>query len=257
MAAPSGYSAAPILDDKFSGTSLDTSHWSTVPGQLLTGPWGESTTAGGVVVNNGLTLTNNGSGVYGMVDTANPATGQTLFAFPNTGFYVQVKAKVTDTSNGFFPAIWFPPADDSAPYGQAGWVDGAPEIDVFEGGVIDQNNTSVPYNQVWEGNFGGGYAYWPGFRQSYAQIPDQRQNWTTYGVEWIPGVSATYYVNGVQVFQQLQSDPWGINATTSYPYQLLITPQGAPCSGSGNNGWHSCGVGTGSMYIAEVQVYSR
>jgi hypothetical protein len=261
MATPSGFSAANrILDDTFSGTTLNTNNWSTVPGQLYTGPWGESTTAGGVVVNNGLTLNNTGS-TYGMVDTANPATGKTLFAFPDAGFYVQVNEKTTSTANGFWPAIWFPPTQDVPSTG----VSTVPEMDMFEGGAINRNpsdscensTTAACYNETSHSDYGGGSAYWPDYREAWTQTSDLTQNFTTYGLKFIPGVSATYYINGVEVFQQLESNPGGVVSDTGNPsYQLLITPQGAPCSGSGNNGWHSCGVGTGSMYISEVQVYS-
>ena len=128
MAAPSAsYPAAHlILDDRFSGTSLDSSHWSDIMGGPVpdVGPWGHYGAA--PVVNNGLTLTNtNGAS---MVDTADPATGKNLFQFPQAGFYVQVNFKVSDMSNGFFPAIWFTGDNGITPH--------ANEIDLFEGGFL-------------------------------------------------------------------------------------------------------------------------
>jgi hypothetical protein len=238
--------AQEIWQDNFSGTSLDTTHWSTVMGgPSPIGAWDGFSNAGGthVVVNNGLTLINDsGQATAGAVDTMNPNTQQYLFKFPSNGFFIQVKEKTTDTSQGFWPAIWFP-SSTSTP-------GSPPEMDMLEGGFVGHGSV----NDVSHIDFGGGASLWAGYGENWAVSPDLTQNFTTYGLEWIPGVSATFYVNGVQVFQQLASKTGGIPATANY--NLVLTPAGAPCSGSGNNGWHTCGVGTGSMYISGVQVYS-
>lgn len=209
------------------------------------GAWDGFSNAGGthVVVNNGLTLINDsGQATAGAVDTMNPNTQQFLFRFPSNGFFIQVDEKTTDTSQGFWPAIWFP-TSTSTP-------GSPPEIDMLEGGFTGHGSV----NDVSHIDYGGASSQWSGYGETWAVSPDLTQNFTVYGLEWIPGVSATFYVNGVQVFQQLESDSGGIPGTSNY--NLVITPQGAPCSGSGNNGWHTCGAGTGSMYVSEVQVYS-
>jgi len=238
--------AQKMWQDNFSGTSLDTTHWSTVMGgPSPIGAWDGFSNAGGthVVVNNGLTLINDsGQATAGAVDTMNPNTQQHLFNFPSNGFFIQVDEKTTDTSQGFWPAIWFPTSTSTS--------GSPPEIDMLEGGFVGHGSV----NDVSHIDYGGGASQWAGYGETWAVSPDLTQNFTVYGLEWIPGVSATFYVNGVQVFQQLESATGGIPGTSNY--NLVLTPQGAPCSGSGNNGWHTCGVGTGSMYVSEVQVYS-
>jgi hypothetical protein len=238
--------AQKIWQDNFSGTSLDTTHWSTVMGgPAPIGAWDGFSNGGGthVVVKNGLTLINDsGQATAGAVDTMNPNTQQYLFKFPSNGFFIQVDEKTTDTSQGFWPAIWFPSSTNTP--------GSPPEMDMLEGGFVGHGSV----NDVSHIDYGGGASLWAGYGENWAVSPDLTQNFTVYGLEWIPGVSATFYVNGVEVFQQLESKTGGIPATSDY--NLVLTPAGAPCSGSGNNGWHTCGVGTGSMYVSGVQVYS-
>lgn len=248
MATPPGYSSSNLLmDDTFS--SLNTNTWSDIMGGPCprVGAWGGYGTEPVIASGGGVTLTND-NGVS-VLNTCNPNTGQNLFTFPSTGFYVQVNFKVTDTSNGFWPAIWFPAAS------------GAPsnhehEIDLYEGGFL----SSYPINDTLEGNYGGStsatYGDPDGFDQWFDNAPDTTQNFTALGVEFVPGQHVNFYVGQGANRQLVLSDTNTANIGSFSDYNLVMTPQGAPCSGSGNNGWHSCGNGNGSMKIAEVQVYS-
>ena len=244
MQVPNGYSLSQqVMDEKFAGTSLD-SNWSHVMG----GPcpdipaWGGNGTP---VVNNGLTLTN--IGTYSVVDTCDPSTGRSLFTFPSGGFYLQVNFKTTDTANGFWPAIWFPYDNGIHP--------NANEIDLFEGGMTGyQNGSVIPYNHDIEMNYGGCScqdSQWQQYFYNYAS--DVTQSFTTVGMEWVPGNHVNFYVGQGANRVLVGSDTNAANIGAFANYNLVMTPQGTP----GGSGWHSQGPGTGSMYIAEVQVYSR
>jgi hypothetical protein len=236
-----------ILDDTFPGRSLNSSHWSPVIGGPVPdiGQWGVST--GTPLVDNGLTLTD-ANDTASIVDTANPATGQNLFTFPATGFYVQVNFKVSDMSHGFFPAIWFP------------WDDGnhhnANEIDLFEGGFRPSSFglSGHPVNNMVESNYGG-YSYEdPSWERKVVDAgEDITRNFVTVGVEWVPNKHVNFYVGQGANRRIIFSDTNAANIGAFADYNLLITPQGPPGNSSS---WHTQGAGTGSMYIAEVQVYS-
>jgi len=248
MAAPSAsYPAAHlILDDRFSGTSLDSSHWSDIMGGPVpdVGPWGHYGAA--PVVNNGLTLTNtNGAS---MVDTADPATGKNLFQFPQAGFYVQVNFKVSDMSNGFFPAIWFTGDNGITPH--------ANEIDLFEGGFLPSSYglSGHPMDNIVESNYGGCSCEDLNWEQKVVDAgEDITQNFVTVGMEFVPGSHVNFYVGQGANRTLILSDTNAADIGSFANYNLVMTPQGTP---DGSSGWHTQGTGTGSMYIAEVQVYS-
>jgi len=248
MAVPNGYSTAnQVLDDKFSGTSLNASHWSDIMGGPVpdVGPWGGYGAA--PVVNNGLTLTN-ANGTASMVDTANPHTGQNLFSFPQAGFYLQVNFKVSDMSNGFFPAIWFPYDNGIHP--------NANEVDLFEGGFLPSTYglSGHPINNMVESNYGGCSCQDPNWKQKVVDAgEDITQQFVTVGMEFVPGNHVNFYVGQGANRTLILSDTNAADIGSFANYNLVMTPQGTPGSSSG---WHTQGPGTGSMYVAEVQVYS-
>ena len=130
MSAPPGYTTKQLIFvDKFSGTSLDTTKWTTSLGAQgvvwnndgrLAAPYSgpntpitdESAMCGPsqVRVDNGLTLTaerntNQYASTYPWISGV--ATTEGKFSLPSTGWYVQVKAKMPDMTGGMWPAIWF------------------------------------------------------------------------------------------------------------------------------------------------------
>ncbi len=142
MAPPAGYSAQQLIfDDRFSGTSLDTTKWTTLMGAedgvwndigILPAPYsGPNDTAHGgsgneiamfspsqVSVDNGLTLTaqrntNQWASTFPWISGV--VTTEGTFTLPTSGWYVQVKAKMPDTSRGMWPSIWFLPAVAATP----------------------------------------------------------------------------------------------------------------------------------------------
>jgi hypothetical protein len=152
MAPPPGYSAQQLVfDDRFSGTSLDATKWTTTYGAegvvwndsgVLPAPYsGPNDPAHGgdgtqiemfspsqVSVDNGLTLTaqrntTQWAGTFPWLSGVVTTEGK--FSLPTGGWYVQVMAKAPDTSSGMWPSIWFFPAAARTSVN---------EIDGYEGG---------------------------------------------------------------------------------------------------------------------------
>jgi hypothetical protein len=200
------------------------------------------------LINNGATLSNTANQ---NLDTANPTTRTTLFHFPSAGFYLQVRFKVSDTSQGFFPAIWFP-FDNwcCIPNPNPNAPKNGNEIDFYEGGMLGgQCATAATANDCVEFNYGGGGSLDPGnFDQGFYNVGyDITQNFVTVGAEVVPGQHVKMWYNSHLVLD----DENGANIGAQPNYNLEITPQGTP-----GGSWHTQGPGTGTMYISEVQVYS-
>ena len=251
MAAPAGYTASQMFfDDTFSGTSLNSSNWTPEvdPGSV----WdylnlGAGYSTGGKTneaayfspaqasVDNGLTLTarqttssdvgssKGFSWVSGVV-TSN-------FTLPSTGWYVQISAKMPDTSDGMWPALWFLPANSDQEFDgfEGGWLGSSPN----EQGHSDLFASSGQQQEVW--STGG---------------TDITAGYNTYGLQYIPGQSVTAYLNGKRVYQ-------ASGRLASEAYYLLIELQVASSSTSS---WHttvsSSTPSPSSIDIAEVQAYS-
>ncbi len=164
MSAPPGYTNQQLIfDDQFSGTSLDTTKWTTYLGAggavwnnfgnlpaPYSGPNTPITTESAmfgpsqVSVNNGLTLTaqpntNQYAGTYPWISGVVTTEGK--FSLPTSGWYVQVKAKMPDQSQGMWPAIWFLPGVFGGP---------SNELDGDEGGVT---GGGFPINQEGHSDF--------------------------------------------------------------------------------------------------------
>jgi hypothetical protein len=244
-AAAVGFTGTPIFNDDFSGTSLNSNNWvEGVASKAADGIWNLKTLAGGftfssvgsgqydqeyfssqnVAVNNGLTL------------SAVPDTSQAGYTYrsaaistygkdPSSGTVLwEIDAKMPDSSSGMWPGIWFLP-DSMATYpsGQSG--DSA-EIDLFEGGYTQG---SANPNTVMAVHYGGATSVvWqaPG---SYPIVSDLSAGYNVYGLKFVPGVSITYYMNGVQVWQVTTN-------VSTLPHQLELDLQVAD---SATEGWHT------------------
>ena len=259
MSTPAGYTAQQmIFDDQFSGTTLDATKWSAFLGAQGTAwndngnlpapysgpntPITENAAMYGpsqVSVDNGLTLTatrntNQYADSYPWISGVVTTEGK--FSLPVNGWYVEVKAKMPDQTQGMWPAIWFLPGASGTP---------ANEFDGYEGGVVGANS-----NEIMHSNY---FADQGPQAKDYSVNSDVTAGYHTYGFQFIPGRSITAYFDGRQVWRLDASS--GVTITPE-PYEIILELQVA---GPGATLWHSgttSGTRTASMDIAEVRAYS-
>ena len=193
-------------------------------------------------MNNGLTLTaarntNQYAGTYPWFSGVVTTEGK--FSLPTTGkWYVQVKAKMPDTSQGMWPAIWFLPAVSGSAFN---------EIDLHEGGATGGPSISEAGHSNYFDDGGSAIgSFWN------AGV-DTSAGYHVYGIEFIVGQSCTFYFDGKQVFQVLAGSGHPLHGE---PYEIMLELQVAAQRASG---WHTVTTGTApsaSMGIAEVQAYT-
>ena len=263
MSAPPGYTAQQmIFDDQFSGTSLDTTKWSAFMGAQgdrwdgggsmpLPSPYSTGSALGGTdyemyapsqaVVNNGLTINaernplTQYSATYPWLSGCITTMGK--FALPTSGWYVQVKAKLPDMTQGMWPGVWFLPAQRGTAFN---------ELDFIQGGFTGAG----PVNQV------NAFDYFApgGEHQSDPNIGvDLTSGYHVWGIEWTPGVGIKAWVDGNLVWSATASSSLSI---PSQPYEIILNLQVASQQTSG---WHTVPSATspgGSLKVAEVQAYS-
>jgi Glycosyl hydrolases family 16 len=261
MVAPAGYSPSQLIfEDRFTGSALDSSKWTTYLGSnggvwndggVLPLPYSGPTAGhpnvamygpGQVSVNNGLTLTaqrntNKWAGTYPWISGIVTTEGK--FSLPAGGWYVQVKAQLPDMSQGMWPAIWFMPDKGRSP---------VPELDQLEGGMLCYCNT--PQNKVGSSNY---FAPQGQLGAAYGAGTDLTQGMHVYGFEFRPGVSASAFVDGRMVWQVTASH--GVTIVGG-SYQLMLELEVA---GQNASGWHtttSPWTSAAAMRVAEVQVYA-
>jgi len=262
MPPPPGYTSRQLIfDDQFSGTRLDTTKWTTALGAQgivwndfgrLPAPYsgpnvpGDGTEAAmfgpsQVSVDNGLTLTaqrntNQYAGTYPWISGVVTTEGK--FSLPAGGWYVQVKAKMPDTSMGMWPAIWFMPDTATSP---------TVEIDGHEGGAI---GSGLPINDAGHSNYFANSGTVSSFWNAGA---DMSAGYHIFGFEFIPGVSVKCYFDGVQVFQVLASSSVTITAGT---YEIILQLEVAAQQISGSHTLPTGATPSATMDVAEVQAYS-
>lgn len=263
MAPPPGYTSQQIIfDDQFTGTSLNSSIWSTALGAQGTvwndlgnlpapfsGPNAPSDGGDGdeaamfgpsqVSVDKGLTLTaqrndNQYASTYPWISGVVTTEGKV--SLPSGGWYVQVLAQMPDQSQGMWPAIWFFPGVAGSPVN---------EFDGYEGGWL-----SVDPNETMHSDY---FANQGQQQNAYSVPSDVTAGYHVYGFQFIPGQSITAYFDGNPVWQVNASS--GITITGE-PYEILLELQVAS---QGTAGWHTvtnASTPSASMNVAEVQAYS-
>ncbi len=192
-----------------------------------------------VSVDNGLTLTaqhntNQYDGSYPWLSGVVTTEGK--FSLPTSGWYVQVKAKMPDQSQGMWPAIWFLPGV----YG--GQVN---EFDGYEGGWLSGDPNEVMHSDYFadEGQQ----------QQTYNVGTDVTAGYHVYGFRFIPGQSVTAFFDGRQVWQVTTSA--GISITGE-PYEIMLELQVASQQFAGSHTEPTGSTQSAAMNIAEVQAYS-
>lgn len=258
MGAPAGYRSSQLLfDDRFSGTTLDTSKWNTYIGAegqrwdnngTLPYPYSGPNTPitdeaamfapSQVSVDNGLTLTatrntNRYTSLYPWISGVVTTEGK--FSLPSSGWYVQVKAIMPDQSLGMWPAIWFLPGVGGTPVN---------EFDGYEGGWLGGDPNEIMHSDY--------FADQGQQQEAYSVGSDVTADYHVYGFRYLPGQSVTAYFDGRQVWQVTAAN--GVTITPE-PYQIILQLQVA----TGQASSHSAATAAtppASMQVAEVQAYS-
>lgn len=260
MSAPSGYSNE-IFDDTFSGTTLNSSKWipeMSDPGTIWcgadnipcnginseVGPAGQYNAEYGssseVSVDNGLTLNAQRSSaipdytwVAGYISTYNK--------FDFSSGYVQIRAKMPDSSTGAWPSIWF--MQSSAACGSKGCDAMGGELDLQESGTLC-SNSNVNYCMASNPNITGD-------SQNHIDTgEDLSAGYHVYGMKYVPGKSIAFYLDGKQEAQFTSNIPTG-------SYDIILSETMA----QNGTGWHtSVSSSTPSplappFQVSEVQVW--
>jgi beta-glucanase (GH16 family) len=262
MAPPTGYTRKQLIfEDHFYGTKLDTSKWNTYIGSegirwndrgLLPAPFSGPNTPiteetamfapSQVTVDNGLTLTAQRNG--NLLSRAYPwisgvVTTEGKFSLPLGGWYVQVKAKMPDTRQGMWPAIWFL-------RGPAGFPDN--ELDLQEGGQEDFSRPNVEMHSDFFSDQGQ-------VQHAVDTGVDLSAGYHVYGVQFLPNQSITGFFDGKMVWQISASSGFTI---TAEPYEIILQLEVASPQQFLDPGHTKTTEFTPSaaMRVAEVQAYS-
>jgi hypothetical protein len=261
MATPAGYTQQQLIfDDRFTGTSLDSSNWNTYLGAQgiawndhgnlpapYSGPNAPITNEAAmfgpsqVSVDNGLTLTavrntDQYAGTFPWISGVITTEGK--FTLPTTGWYVQVRAKMPDVSQGMWPAIWFLPPTAGTPYN---------EFDGYEGGWLLGNSASP--NEVMHSDY---FSNQGQQQTAYSVNTDLTAGYNIYGYQYIPGQSVTAYFDGTKVWQVSAAS--GITITAE-PYEIIIELQVTTDEVVGQTVATNT-TPSASMNVSEVQAYS-
>jgi len=185
---------------------------------------GTNTTGLHTVTGNGLRIIATPSNRFpGYRWASGAVTTKGLFSF--SGGYVQIRAKMPNSSSGMWACLWF--------------LDGGSEIDLQESG---STLGSANPNHVLAMTYHGGGS----------QVPvntgvDLSAAYHTYGLEYIPGHSIKMYLDGALEATYTQNIPTGA-------YEILMNLQVA---GSQAAGWHTVAGNSGQfeLDVSEVQVY--
>jgi beta-glucanase (GH16 family) len=214
LSAPAGYSSSDLVfNDNFSGTTLDSNwHPYLASNGSSGGPWNsigsDDSTEGGlymdqydvpsqVSVDNGLTLTTTQQSIVGKNGSASQTYPYTSGAvssygsFEFTGGYLQISMQ-QPSGDGSWPALWLVPGQGA---GNAGIVGDNFEIDMQEGnytsGSSNPNDNVAWHLHTSAGVFGGVTTVGTNLSSGF----------NTYAIDWEPGKSITWYLNGQQVGQ--------------------------------------------------------
>lgn len=266
LAAPSGFNASDLVfNDSFLGSSLNTNSWNTFFTDNITGgaPWsgngsGGSAVGGGndadyampsqISVNNGLTITAVRQSITAD-GTTYPVTSGALSTYGKmefTGGYIQISMK-QPSGDGAWPALWLVPGKGAGLSG----VDNF-ELDIQEGGVIDG---SANPNNVFSYNlhaYSGSYSNDTMHGGEVDTGVNLSAGFNTYGMNWIPGKSITFYFNGKQIGQITSAQA----QIPDEPMELIMNLGVADTAASA---WHtildSSTPYSMAMQVADVQIY--
>ncbi|RBP07120.1 beta-glucanase (GH16 family) [Roseiarcus fermentans] len=261
LSAPYGYKAGDLVfNDNFSGTSLSANSWLPYITSARAGgtPWNANGSGGSgigsvydadydlpqeVWTDNGLTLNAERQSVAG-VDNLRwvtfPVTAGVVSSYGKMEFdggYLQISMKAP-AGDGAWPTLMLLP-------GSGARSGDDEEIDIQEGGMTgsgDPNQVFAYHIHTPDHVYGG---------QVNTGV-DLTQGYNTYAINWIPGQSITWYLNG-QAIAEITSAEAPI---PDEPMELVMANQVADSAASA---WHTVLDGSTpasmQMDIADVQLY--
>ncbi|TIX59699.1 MAG: glycoside hydrolase family 16 protein, partial [Mesorhizobium sp.] len=265
LSAPAGFASSDLVfEESFSGTALD-SDWNTyITSNAANGwPWNSNGSGGSnagsqyyadydvpsqVSVSNGqLDLTAIKQPISGIKDGTTqtyPVTSGAVSSYGNfefNGGYLQISMKAP-SGDGAWPALWMLPGQGAGSSGDNF------EIDIQEGGFTESSGP-VDNNFTWHLH---GPSGWVG--ASIDSGVDLTAGFHTYGINWDPGKSITWYLDGKQMAQVTSAQ-----ATIPNEPMELIMNNGV--ANSNTAGWHttldSSTPSSMQMQVDEIQLYQK
>ncbi|MES5481927.1 glycoside hydrolase family 16 protein, partial [Bradyrhizobium sp. INPA03-11B] len=261
LAAPAGFTSSNLVyQESFSGTTLD-SYWHNYITSRAANGWAWNSNGSGgsgpggaydadyempsqVTVNNGIldltAITQQVSGINQGSAQTFPVTSGAVSSYGNFEFdggYLQISMKAP-SGDGSWPSLWLMPGAGSNSGDNF-------EIDIQEGGYTGNG----PANQAFtwhlhtpSGTVGG----------TVDTGVDLTAGFHTYGLNWVPGQSMTWYLDGKQIATVTSAQVQIPNE----PMQLIMSNQVANSNAAG---WHtaldSSTPSSMQMQVAEVQLY--
>jgi len=264
LSAPAGYSSSDLVfQEDFSGTTLS-NYWHTYLTSNAANGWAWNSNGSGgsgmgnqnnaeydmpsqVSVSNGMldltAIRQPVNGIAGGTPYTFPVTSGSVTSYNNfefNGGYLQISMKAP-SGDGAWPALWLLPGAGAGSSGDNF------EIDMQEGGMLG----SGPANQnfAWHlhtpsGTFGG----------VVNTGVDLTAAFHTYAIDWQPGKSITWYLDGKQVGQVTSAQA----PIPNEPMELMLSNTVA---NSSTSGWHtaldSSTPSTMQMQIDSIQLYQK
>lgn len=258
LSTPTGYSANDLVfQEDFSGTALNSTWHNYITSNAANGaPWNSNGSGGNgpggpydadynmpsqVTVNNG---TLNLTAIQAPIRGNNQGTTQT---FPITsgavssygnfefnGGYLQISMKAP-AGDGAWPGLWLMPGKGAGSSGDNF------EIDMQEGGYTG----SGPANQAFSAHL-----HTPNgkFDKVVNTGVDLTADFHTYAIDWVPGKSITWYLDGKQMAQVTSAQM----PIPNQPMELIMDNQVA---NSNTAGWHTV-LGSSTPASMQMQVDS-
>ncbi|MER8396147.1 family 16 glycosylhydrolase [Mesorhizobium sp. M1340] len=264
LSTPSGFASSDLVyEENFSGTALDSDWHTYITSNAANGwPWNTNgsggSTPGGpynadydmpsqVSVNNGtLDLTAIQQPISGMNQgTAQtfPITSGAVSSYGNfefNGGYLQISMQAP-SGDGAWPGLWMMPGQGAGSSGDNF------EIDIQEGGFTGSGPTD--HNFAW--HLHGPSGATGGVVDSGV---DLTAGFHTYGLNWVPGESITWYLDGKQMAQVTSAQA----VIPDEPMELMMNNGVANSNASG---WHSAldssTPSSMQMQVDEVQLYQK
>ncbi len=254
LTVPAGFTAADLVfSDLFPGTTLNTANWNTYMTSSAAGgsPWNDNGHGGSgngaqfnadyfnpsqISVNNGLTLTAVQKSIVGNANGSSmtfPVTSGCICSYGKVsvmGGIIQASIKQPN-GDGAWPAFWMLPSSGGD----------SDETDIQEGGF---KGPATP-NQLMTSTLHTGSSP----QIQYNTGIDLTAGFNTFGLLWVPGVSMTFFINGVQTGK----------ITSGVPNVAMFLILNNSVANSAASSWHtsldSSTPQTMLMQVAGVQIY--